>query len=130
VTALLQGRLRSAPFRPLLLLEHGRAQREIPAELWSLAAELQQRRGAPVLLRALTDLQPADLPTLEHPLGLVPLLLLPGEQVRHDHSRLRRGIKFPFQGGSCDRTAARLTAASSQGSMQAGRAQLGPVWGG
>jgi hypothetical protein len=83
VTALLQGRLRSAPFRPLLLLVHGRAQREIPAELRSLAA---------------------DLPTLEHPLGLVPLLLLPGEHVRHDLYRLRRGIKFPFQAGSCDRT--------------------------
>lgn len=89
----LERRLRSVPCRPLLLLVHGRAQGEIPAELRSLAAELQQRRGAPVLLRALTDPQPADLPTLEHPLGLVPLLLLPGEHVRHDLPRLRHELR-------------------------------------
>jgi sirohydrochlorin ferrochelatase len=89
----LERRLRSVPCRPLLLLVHGRAQGEIPAELLSLAAELQHRRGAPVLLRALTDPQPADLPTLEHPLGLVPLLLLPGEHVRHDLPRLRHELR-------------------------------------
>ena len=93
VTARLERRLRSLPIRPLLLLVHGRAQGEIPAELLSLADELQERRGAPVLLRALTDPQPADLPTLEHPLGLVPLLLLPGEHVRHDLPRLRLELR-------------------------------------
>ncbi len=93
VTARLERRLRSLPIRPLLLLVHGRAQGEIPAELLSLAAELRERRGAPVLLRALTDPQPADLPTLEHPLGLVPLLLLPGEHVRHDLPRLRLELR-------------------------------------
>jgi sirohydrochlorin ferrochelatase len=101
----LERRLRSLPIRPLLLLVHGRAQGEIPAELLRLAAELRERRGAPVLVRALTDPQPAELPTLEHPLGLVPLLLLPGEHVRRDLPRLRlelrpsRGLKvLPFLG--------------------------------
>lgn len=89
----LERRLRSAPVRPLLLLVHGRAQGEIPAEIRSLAAELRERRGAPVLLRALTDPQPADLPPLEGPLGLVPLLLLPGEHVRHDLPRLRQELQ-------------------------------------
>ena len=93
VTARLERRLRSLPIRPLLLLVHGRAQGEIPAEILSLAAELGERRGAPVLLRALTDSQPAELPTLEHPLGLVPLLLLPGEHVRHDLPRLRLELR-------------------------------------
>ena len=93
VTARLERRLRSLPIRPLLLLVHGRAQGEIPAEIRSLAAELGERRGAPVLLRALTDSQPAELPTLEHPLGLVPLLLLPGEHVRHDLPRLRLELR-------------------------------------
>jgi len=93
VTVRLERRLRSLPIRPLLLLVHGRAQGEIPAEILSLAAELQERRGAPVLLRALTDPQPAELPTLEHPLGLVPLLLLPGEHVRHDLPRLRLELR-------------------------------------
>jgi len=81
------------PCHPLLLLVHGRAQGEIPAELLSLAAELRERRGAPVLVRALTDPQPAELPTLEHPLGLVPLLLLPGEHVRRDLPRLRHELR-------------------------------------
>lgn len=89
----LERRLRSLPIHPLLLLVHGRAQGEIPAELRSLAAELRERRGAPVLLRALTDPQPAELPTLEHPLGLVPLLLLPGEHVRRDLPRLRLELR-------------------------------------
>jgi len=93
VTARLERPLRSSPIRPLLLLVHGRAQGEIPAELRSLAAELRERRGAPVLLRALTDPQPADLPSLEHPLGLVPLLLLPGDHVRHDLPRLRLELR-------------------------------------
>lgn len=93
VTERLERRLRHAPCRPLLLLVHGRAQGEIPAEILSLAAELRERRGTPVLLRALTEPQPAVLPPLEHPLGLVPLLLLPGEHVRHDLPRLRRELQ-------------------------------------
>jgi len=105
VTARLGGLPRSLPIGPMLLLVHGRAQGEIPAELRSLAAELRDRRGAPVLLRALTDPQPADLPTLERPLRLVPLLLLPGDHVRHDLPRLRRELRpssglrmWPFLG--------------------------------
>jgi len=90
VAARLQRRLRRLPASPLLLLVHGRAQGSIPVELESLAAQLQQRRGAPVLLRALTDPQPADLPAFDRPLWLVPLLLLPGEHVRQDLPRLRR----------------------------------------
>jgi sirohydrochlorin ferrochelatase len=93
MTARLEGLPRSLPIGPLLLLVHGRAQGEIPAELRSLAGELGERRGAPVLLRALTDPQPADLPILERPLRLVPLLLLPGDHVRHDLPRLRREIR-------------------------------------
>ena len=49
---------------PLVLLVHGRANGEIPAELKALATELRRSRGAPVLLRALTDPRPADLPPL------------------------------------------------------------------
>lgn len=78
---------------PLVLLVHGRANGEIPVELQALAAELQQRRGAPVLLRALTDPRPADLPPFEQPFWLVPLLLLPGEHVRQDLPRLRDALR-------------------------------------
>jgi hypothetical protein len=71
---------------PLLLLVHGRAGGAIPAELTALAAELADRRAAPVLLQALTaaapPAPPASLPG--SPLTLVPLLLLPGTHVRLD----------------------------------------------
>lgn len=71
---------------PLLLLVHGRSGGAIPAELSALAAVLEQRRGAPVLLQALTA--PAPPPPLagpgRRPLTLVPLLLLPGTHARAD----------------------------------------------
>jgi hypothetical protein len=71
---------------PLLLLVHGRVGGVIPAELTALAAELEDRRAAPVLVQALTatapPAPPVSLPGL--PLTLVPLLLLPGTHVRLD----------------------------------------------
>jgi sirohydrochlorin ferrochelatase len=92
VAARLERRLARLPANPLLLLVHGRAGGAIPAEVEALAVELQQRRGAPVLLRALTDGGPLELPRLGAPLGLVPLLLLPGEHVRQDLPRLRQAL--------------------------------------
>jgi hypothetical protein len=71
---------------PLLLLVHGRSAGAIPAELTALAAELQDRRAAPVLLQALTAAAPPAPPASlsGSPLTLVPLLLLPGTHVRLD----------------------------------------------
>ena len=84
----LERRLRALPAAPLLLVVHGRAGGAIPAELEALRAELEQRRGAPVLLQALTAAAPPALPALPTPapppLTLVPLLLLPGAHVRRD----------------------------------------------
>lgn len=88
----------------LLLLVHGRQGGEIPAAIQELAAELNQRRGAPVALQALTGSPPP--PRLLRHRGragvlLVPLLLLPARHVRHDlpalaaQWRLRR---LPFLG--------------------------------
>lgn len=83
----LQRRLR---LTPLVLLVHGRSGGAIPAELLALAAELQERRGTPVLLQALTAEAPSPDPqfwSLAARAGgfsLVPLLLLPGGHVRHD----------------------------------------------
>lgn len=102
-------RLRSLPAAPLLLVVHGRAGGVIPAELEQLRAELEQRRGAPVLLQALTAAAPPAAPPPgpagRPPLTLVPLLLLPGSHVRRDipaiaaqwraHGPLRR---LPFLG--------------------------------
>ena len=48
-----------------------------------MAAGREWRRGAPVALRALTEPDPPP-PRAERPLGLVPLLLLPGGHVRVD----------------------------------------------
>jgi len=102
---------------PLLLVVHGRAGGTIPAELQELRHHLQIRRGAPVLLQALTagadsgpepraeapgpDIDPAGA----GPLTLVPLLLLPGSHVRHDIPAIaaawrRRGPlrRLPFLG--------------------------------
>ena len=87
VAARLQRRLKSAP---LVLVVHGRQGGEIPAVLQDLAVELERRRGAPVLLQALTAPAPeADALVLQAAqrsglLLLVPLLLLPGEHVRRD----------------------------------------------
>jgi hypothetical protein len=73
---------------PLLLVVHGRAGGVMPPDLHDLAAELASRRGAPVLLQALTG-EPPALPAAAAearaaPLTLVPLMLLPGGHVRHD----------------------------------------------
>ena len=73
--------------QPLLLVVHGRAGGQLPAELVALAAELECRRGAPVRLQALSAAAPPAATELLQPgqvLGLVPLLLLPGGHVRHD----------------------------------------------
>lgn len=66
---------------------HGRSGGRLPPELEALAAELEQRRGAPVRLQALTAGKPPPpdgLLGLDRVLILVPLLLLPGGHVRHD----------------------------------------------
>lgn len=80
----LRRRLRALPASTLLLLVHGRADGFIPPDFRLLAAELEQRRGAPVLLRALTDPSPLPPEPLGKPLSLIPLFLLPGGHVRQD----------------------------------------------
>ena len=83
----LQRRLAATPAQPLLLVVHGRSGGEVPAELVSLAVELEQRRRAPVRLQALTagaPPDPAPLLATGLPLTLVPLLLLPGGHVCQD----------------------------------------------
>ena len=75
---------------PLVLVVHGRQGGLIPPALLALAADLQARRGVPVLLQALTA--PAPEPELEFRRAvqraggatLVPLLLLPGSHARLD----------------------------------------------
>jgi hypothetical protein len=101
----LERRLRSRAPAPLLLVVHGRAGGLVPAAWQELAAELERRRGAPVALRALTRADPAAPPRGERPLGVVPLLLLPGSHARHDLpaivTALRRGgpvRRWPFLG--------------------------------
>lgn len=75
---------------PLVLLVHGRQGGLIPAELRALAAELADRRGAPVLLQALTAAAPEPdgafwaAARRSEGVSLVPLLLLPGGHVRRD----------------------------------------------
>ncbi len=71
---------------PLLLVVHGRAGGVIPAELQDLARQLQEGRGAPVALEALTASEPPAPPagSTAAPLLLVPLFLLPGSHVRRD----------------------------------------------
>lgn len=92
----LQRRLRALPAAPLLLLVHGRSGGCIPVELQALAAELEQRRRAPVQLLALTDPEPPRLPPSD-PLApaatLVPLLLLPGGHVRRDLPALAAALR-------------------------------------
>lgn len=91
VAARLQRRLRRSP---LVLVVHGRQGGLIPEGLRSLARELEQRRGAPVQLQALTAAAPPLDPRLRLAasragrLTVVPLLLLPGGHVRHDLPRL------------------------------------------
>jgi sirohydrochlorin ferrochelatase len=72
---------------PLLLVVHGRSGGMLPPELEEMVVDLEQRRGAPVRLQALTAVEPpppAELLRLGRGLILVPLLLLPGGHVRHD----------------------------------------------
>jgi sirohydrochlorin ferrochelatase len=83
----LRRRLAATPAQPMLLVAHGRAGGAIPGELAELAAALEQRRGAPVRIQALTAAEPPEAADLLRPgrgLVLVPLLLLPGAHVRHD----------------------------------------------
>lgn len=70
----------------LLLVVHGRAGGLIPAELTTLATELEERRESPVRLQALTAAAPPVFPPSGSAatLTLVPLFLLPGAHVRHD----------------------------------------------
>ena len=81
---------RRLPLSPLVLVVHGRPGGVIPQALQELAEELQQRRGAPVLLQALTAAPPVPSPAFERAAQrsgaatLVPLLLLPGSHVRTD----------------------------------------------
>ena len=89
---------RRLPASPLLLLVHGRQGGQLPAELQALGAELERRRGAPVLLQALSR-DEAPQPDAAFwaaarragGLTLVPLLLLPGGHVRRDLPALARG---------------------------------------
>ncbi|MCP9834279.1 MULTISPECIES: CbiX/SirB N-terminal domain-containing protein [unclassified Cyanobium] len=92
---------------PLLLVVHGRAGGVIPVELLELARQLEEGRGAPVGLEALTAGEPPALPSgsAAPPLLLVPLFLLPGSHVRRDVPRIaercrRRGPlrRLPFLG--------------------------------
>jgi len=99
---------------PLLLVVHGRAGGELPPELRQLAAELEWRRGAPVALRALTEPDPPP-PRAERPLGLVPLLLLPGGHVRVDVPGIVAALRL-----------ARLAAGPGGGGGGAGGAASGP----
>jgi hypothetical protein len=68
-----------------VLLIHGRSGGVVPPELGALAAEVQHRRGAPVILEALTAAELPPLPvTPAEPTTAVPLFLLPGGHVRQD----------------------------------------------
>jgi sirohydrochlorin ferrochelatase len=92
---------------PLLLVVHGRAGGVIPTELQDLARHVEEGRGAPVVLEALTAAAPPTLPASSSaaPLLLVPLFLLPGSHVRRDVPQIaarcrRRGPlrRLPFLG--------------------------------
>ena len=97
LAAPVQGRLQRRLRRsPLVLVVHGRSGGLIPEELRDWARELEQRRGAPVLLQALTRDAPDPSPTFwagahrAGAIGLVPLLLLPGGHVRKDLPAIAR----------------------------------------
>ncbi|MCT0225342.1 hypothetical protein KQ310_09295 [Synechococcus sp. CS-1328] len=85
-----QRRLAALPAAPLVLVVHGRSGGLIPPELELLAAELERRRGAPVLLQSLTgtvlppDPRPLRQAAASGPVSLLPLLLLPGSHVCRD----------------------------------------------
>ena len=75
---------------PLVLVVHGRQGGVIPEVLQQLAAELERRRSAPVLVQALTATPPEGdgrfwlAARRAGAISLVPLLLLPGDHVRSD----------------------------------------------
>ena len=75
---------------PLVLVVHGRQAGEIPEVLHQLAAELERRRAAPVLVQALTAAAPEGdgrfwlAARRAGAITLVPLLLLPGGHARSD----------------------------------------------
>lgn len=101
-----QRRLAALPASILVLVVHGRAGGVVPSELQQLANALARRREAPVLLEALTG-EPPSLPAAMEgrALTLVPLMLLPGNHVRHDipaiaaRWRLRGSVRrLPFLG--------------------------------
>ena len=86
---------------PLLLVVHGRTGGVIPEVYQRLARELEQRRQAPVGLRALTAPLPVPLPAPGEELALwgpgltlVPLLLLPGNHARVDVPALARQLQL------------------------------------
>ena len=86
---------------PLLLVVHGRTGGVIPEVYQQLARELEQRRQAPVGLRALTAPLPVPLPAPGEELALwgpgltlVPLLLLPGNHARVDVPALVRLLRL------------------------------------
>ncbi|MCP9800174.1 CbiX/SirB N-terminal domain-containing protein [Synechococcus sp. RedBA-s] len=127
-------RLAALPRCPLLLVVHGRAGGVVPEELQALAGELEQRRRAPVRLQTLSGnpAQPETAPgpgQPQRPLTLVPLLLLPGNHVRHDIPAIaaacrQRGPlrRLPFlgawpswQGALADELAALAQQAASHG---------------
>ena len=81
---------------PLLLVVHGRSGGVIPEVYQLLARELEQRRQAPVALRALTAPPPepgAGPAAGDRRLTLVPLLLLPGNHARVDLPALARQLR-------------------------------------
>ncbi|MFM7514883.1 MAG: hypothetical protein ACKO3F_16320, partial [Cyanobium sp.] len=107
LAARLHRRWRASPPSRLLLLVHGRTAGQIPEGMVQFAAELQQRRAAPVVLLTLTDFQepapgPAPDPhaSREIPPCLVPLLLLPGRHVRVDLAAITQSLR---RGGSLRR---------------------------
>ena len=75
---------------PLVLVVHGRRGGVIPDEVRSLASAVEQRRGAPVVLQALTAEPPQasagflNAAQQAQLVTLVPLLLVPGGHVRVD----------------------------------------------
>ncbi len=90
---------------PLLLVVHGRTGGVIPELYRQLAQELQQRRQAPVALRALTAPPPApgeDIALWGPELTLVPLLLLPGNHARVDVPALARRLRSTAAAGLLD----------------------------
>ena len=81
---------------PLVLVVHGRRGGVIPDEVRALASAVEQRRGAPVVLQALTAEPPQasagffDAAQQAQMVTLVPLLLLPGGHVRVDLNAIAR----------------------------------------